>query len=79
MTNERLDLKSLHVLVVCAKPHVVAVLRQVLGIARVQNIELAGDAQPLSNFFATSVSTRCCATRRWRPAISVMPRGARPI
>jgi len=45
MTNERLDLKSLHVLLVCAKPHVAQVLRQVLGIAGVQDIELAGDAQ----------------------------------
>ena len=45
MANERLELKSLRVLLACAKPHVVAVLRQVLGIAGVQDVELAADAR----------------------------------
>ena len=44
MTNERLDLKSLHVLLVCAKPHVAQVMRQVLGIAGILDVELAADA-----------------------------------
>jgi two-component system, chemotaxis family, chemotaxis protein CheY len=43
MASERADLRNLRVLVVSAKPHVVQLLRQVLGIAGVTDIEVAED------------------------------------
>lgn len=45
MSGKKTDLGSLYILIACAKPHVVQVLRHVLTISGVQHIQVAANAE----------------------------------